>query len=323
MDDNEDIRYDTAISPFASDVYRASIFYQRHVDFACLSVLSVLLVFAQEQPRLQLSLTLGTLVLHTVSVLLGRPYTVEASFNHVVRISANFVAMMGATASFLSFTDNAAGATATATSKTLVSFSYFMLVLCIGLAFLFVASFFFTLVVGAKLDHKRALKRTKAERMLVSPVTVTGETMGGALSPLKQSAGLSEGISAWSTQARDQRVRNIRSAANAIARMETSDKEVLNGERIFVPQIARESNPSDKHYNNWNVQGMECQANPLFVSSGSGSFCPPHSGGHKISDWYKLHSNHIVDPSLFFSIYRYLVLFFFFSIYLVLPLLGF
>jgi hypothetical protein len=280
MDDNEDIKYDTAISPFASDVYRASIFYQRHIDFACLSALSFLLVFAQEHPRLQLSLTLGVLVLHTTSVLLGRPYTADASFNHVVRICANFVAMMGATASFLSYTADGTLATATASSKKLVPFSYFMLVLCIGLALLFVASFFFTLVVGARLDHERVIKRTKAQRMLISSLAANGNTNGDAWSSpeaLMKANGLSDSddITVWTTQTRGQRVGKIRAVDNA----------AMDGKRIFVPQTAGEFLPNNKHYDDWDVQGMECQANPLFVTAESGSFCPPHSGGHKISDW--------------------------------------
>jgi hypothetical protein len=294
MDDSEDIRRDIGISPFASDVYRASIFYQRHLDFACLSALSFVLVFTQEHPRLQLSLTLAILVLHIGSVLWGRPYTMEASFNHIVRICANCVAIVGAIASFLSYSDGDARGTATASSKTLVAFSYFMLVLCIGLVFLFVASFFFTLVIGARLDHQRVRKRRKAERKLVFPVAVTSEAVGDAyLSPadLLRVETLSEATAVWPVLSRDQRVSKIRPVNNAIANLETGNKATRrDGNPVFMPQTVRSNKkvkykPTTKHFADWTSQGIECQANPLYVTPNTDSMSPPDSRSHTVSEW--------------------------------------
>jgi hypothetical protein len=285
VDDNDDIRYDVATSPFVADVYRTSLFYQRHIDFACLSGLSFLLVFAQEHPRLQLSLTLVILVLHTASVLTGRPYTTEASFNHIVRICANFVAMMGAIVLFFSYIDNSARATVPAASKKLVPLSYFMLTLCIGLALLFVTSFFFTLVMGAKLDRERVLNRAKGLRMLVSPLSRSKsivEEVQSSPDALKRAEISLDGTMVLT---RGQRVHIIRPADNIISGIEASDNGPLYGRRIFVSPTTQERTSSTMSSDDWDTQGMECQANPLFVTADSGAFCPPHAGGHQISDW--------------------------------------
>jgi hypothetical protein len=292
VDDNEDIKYDTAISPVASDVYRASIFFQRHLDFACLSALSFVLVFAQEHPRLQLSLTLGILILHTISVLLGRPYTAEASFNHAVRVCANFVAMMGAVASFMSYARDGTQ-DAARPSTALGPFSYFMLFLCIGLAILFIASFFFTLVKGAKLDRERELKRTKGNRMLVPPSLAAGRKIDGdawSTNPAVLERELSEQESIRPVQARGQRVQKIRVACEHSPSIltEARGRQKLDPMDFAASPAGRGGDGSsqrDDYMNEWVIGGLEAQENPLFVATETGSFCPPRSGGHKVSDW--------------------------------------
>jgi hypothetical protein len=269
MDNSEDIKSDTAISPFASDVYRASIFYQRHIDFACHSALSFVLVFAQEHPRLQLSLTLGILVFHTTSVLFGRPYSVEASFNHIVRICANFVAMMGAVASFLSYRRDGIR-DAEAPSNVLEQFSYFMMVLCICLALLFVISFFFTLVKGAKLDHERELKRTKGNRTLVSSslsASTDDEEHNGETRPTHTAKRkLQEGASIPPVQTRKQRVRTIR--------LDLWVRAKLGGGQNPADFTARSPgkraiglSQSDSYISEWVTNGLDAQVNPLFVNT--------------------------------------------------------
>jgi hypothetical protein len=141
-------------------VYRASFFYQRHFDFVCLAALSFLLVFAKYHPRLQLSVALVVLAIHTISVLLGRPFTAVASFNHSVRVYANCLTMLGAVVSFLSVTnDGATGSAPSQRLKALGPLSYVMLVACIGLAVLLLVSFYSTLLYGARSDKDRELQK--------------------------------------------------------------------------------------------------------------------------------------------------------------------
>jgi hypothetical protein len=160
MDENADIQVDTAISPFAADVYRTSFFYQRHLDLLCLAALSFLLVFAKHHPRLQLSVALVVLAIHTTSVLLGRPFTTVASFNHSVRVYANCLTMLGALVSFLSITkDGAVGSVPSKSLNALGPLSYVMLAACIGLSLLLLVSFYSTLLRGARLDQERELQK--------------------------------------------------------------------------------------------------------------------------------------------------------------------
>jgi hypothetical protein len=309
VDENVDIRNDIAISPFAADVYRASIFYQRHIDFMCLFVLSVLLVFFQDFPQLQLGLSLAVLTLHTVSVLLGRPYTAEASFNHVVRVCANMLAMMGAIASFLSSKQTRSQGPSKATSRALVPFSYVMLVLCIGLALLFIASFFFTLVNGAKLDHEEGVKQKQSRRILVSPLSV------GEIAPtgIVQQRVLFQQVPTCIAQVRETRVHNMGDidwrvkaspmrghgilgfGAVEAAWAEARAKPAAQGKRIIVPDNVLPGQGSSRpgkarvgqhglDSDDWDIQGLEARANPLFITTEVAG-CPPHMTAHGVSDW--------------------------------------
>jgi hypothetical protein len=170
----------------------------------------------------------------------------------------------------------------------LVALSYFMLVLCIGLVFLFVASFFFTLVIGARLDHKRVRKRRKAERKLVFPVAVTGEAVEDACSSpddLPREEGVSDGTTLRPVPSRGQRVSKIRPADNAIASLEAGNKATRGGNPVFIPQMVRSNTKvkyTPKKFDDWDSQGMECQANPLYVTSDTD---PPDSRNHTVFEW--------------------------------------
>jgi hypothetical protein len=290
---------DIAISPFTADVYRASIFYQRHVDFACLFVLSVLLVFVQEHPRIQLGVTLAVLALHTGFVLIGRPYTAEASFNHVVRVCANILAMMGAIASFLSYTQTGSGGPVIAASHALGPFSYVMLVFCIGLALLFVASFFFTLVKGAKLDQEQALKRMEARRILVPRMSAAA---GGA-----SKSGLFQQVPHPTSQERNKRVHHMGLDSNFEPNPlrgpgrggVDAAKGAGHGSRIVVPENdhstqwgprydkSRPFNPGQNggEWDEWDSYGLEAHVNPLFITEETAVVHPQHATTHRVSDW--------------------------------------
>jgi hypothetical protein len=168
-----------------------------------------------------------------------------------------------------------------------------MLVLCIGLALLFVASFFFTLIKGAKLDHERELKRTKGNRILVLPSsTAVGNNERDSWStyPVVLEQGLHEQASVAPVQARGQRVQKIRVACDPSPsiRLDARSRHKLGLVDFTGSSIGEQgvgSSQDEDYTNAWATNGIEGQVNPLFVTTETGSFCPPRSGGHKVSDW--------------------------------------
>jgi hypothetical protein len=156
VDKDKDILGNAALAPFTADVYRASIYYQRHIDFAVLLALAALLVFAKRSPGLLLGLTIIVLALTTTFTLIVRPYTTEASFNHSVRAYANLLAMLGAFVTFLSNAPTNPRSPSGAQQSSpmyLGVLSYVLFVCCVGLAVLLLVTFIISLFGGARTEQ--------------------------------------------------------------------------------------------------------------------------------------------------------------------------
>jgi hypothetical protein len=174
IDTNAAIVQNTSLSHFTSADYRASRFWMRHVDFALLLVLAVLIVFwpssgvdAGGQGG-KLAITLAALAVEAIAIVACKPYTPDNQWLFVVKLSSLLLAVCGALLNFVNSLTPVQAAEGSAGEPerplAVVVLSYLSFCLCCFVLASVVVAFMLALTWGAS-SERVELQRVQAARL--------------------------------------------------------------------------------------------------------------------------------------------------------------
>jgi len=173
IDTNVAIVQNASLSHFTSADYRASRFWMRHVDFALLLVLAVLIVFwpssgvdAGGQGG-KLVITLAALAVEAIAIVACKPYTPDNQWLFVVKLSSLLLAGCGALLNFVNSLTPVQAAEGSADEPerplSVVVLSYLSFCLCCFVLASVVVAFMLALTWGAS-SERVELQRVQAAR---------------------------------------------------------------------------------------------------------------------------------------------------------------